>query len=96
MLRPDSFPLTPELFAQLDKNKDGRIKREEFSVLNEVPPHVVIAAEFGRVQGSGSGFRRKRTGTEERDGDRSQMSRLGRGGQSAAAAAHLYRTSPSQ
>jgi Ca2+-binding EF-hand superfamily protein len=47
-LSPDSFPLTPELFAQLDKNHDGRIRRDEFPALNEMPPHVVIAAEFGR------------------------------------------------
>src|SRR5262249_44534741 len=32
-LKPDSFPLTPELFAQLDKNKDGRIRRDEFAGL---------------------------------------------------------------
>jgi Ca2+-binding EF-hand superfamily protein len=54
-LRPDSFALTPELFAQLDKNKDGRIRREEFIALNEVPPQVVIAVEFGnREPGVGS------------------------------------------
>ena len=47
-MRADCFPLTPELFAQLDKNKDGRIGRDEFPTLDTVPPHVVIAAEFGK------------------------------------------------
>src|SRR6185436_14777353 len=46
-LRPDSFPLTPELFTQLDRNGDGRVRREEFTGLNDVPPHLVVAVEFG-------------------------------------------------
>jgi Ca2+-binding EF-hand superfamily protein len=51
MLTAESFPLTPELFAQLDKNKDGRIRREEFAALNEVPAHVVVEAGFGKELG---------------------------------------------
>jgi Ca2+-binding EF-hand superfamily protein len=47
ILRPDSFPLTPELFTQLDKNGDGRVRRDEFAALNDVPPQLVIAVEFG-------------------------------------------------
>src|SRR5262245_11375801 len=54
ILRSDSFPLTPELFGLLDKNKDGRIRRDEIAALNDVPAHVVVAAEFGRVQGQES------------------------------------------
>jgi Ca2+-binding EF-hand superfamily protein len=46
-LREDSFPLTPELFVQLDANKDGRIRRDEIRGLNDVPAQVVIAVEFG-------------------------------------------------
>src|SRR6185312_11870506 len=53
MLRPDSFSLTPELFAQLDRNNDGRVRRDEFAVLNDVPPHVVIRAEFGSAERTG-------------------------------------------
>jgi len=52
-LTAESFPLTPELFAQLDKNKDGRIRREEFSALNEMPAHVVVEAAFGKEPGAG-------------------------------------------
>lgn len=47
-LRPDSFPLTPQLFTLLDKNGDQRVERDEIQALNEVPPHVVIAVDFGR------------------------------------------------
>jgi hypothetical protein len=50
VLRPDSFPLTPELFTQLDKNNDGRIKRDEIVLLNTLPAHVIIAVAFGKAQ----------------------------------------------
>ncbi len=49
-LKADSFPLTPELFGQLDKNKDGRVRRDEFEALNDIPPHLVVAASFGKAQ----------------------------------------------
>jgi hypothetical protein len=39
-LQADSFPLTPQLFIQLDKDKSGRIDRTEIKGLNDVPPHV--------------------------------------------------------
>jgi Ca2+-binding EF-hand superfamily protein len=48
ILREGCFPLTPELFAQLDADKDGRLGRSEFAALNEIPPHLVVAVEFGR------------------------------------------------
>jgi Ca2+-binding EF-hand superfamily protein len=50
-LRADSFPLFPELFAQLDANGDGRLRREEFPRLNAAPPHLVLAVEFGARPG---------------------------------------------
>jgi Ca2+-binding EF-hand superfamily protein len=47
-LTAESFPLTPELFAQLDGNKDGRIRQKEFEALNQVPAHVVVEVGFGQ------------------------------------------------
>jgi Ca2+-binding EF-hand superfamily protein len=49
-IRADSFPLTPELFTQLDANGDGRVLKNEFAALNTVPPHVVLAVNFGRAE----------------------------------------------
>jgi Ca2+-binding EF-hand superfamily protein len=54
-LRPDSFALTPELFGLLDKNKDGRIRRDEFEALNDVPAHLVVAVDFGKAEATGDG-----------------------------------------
>jgi Ca2+-binding EF-hand superfamily protein len=72
-LREDSFPLTPQLFAQLDQNKDGRIKRDEFRGLNDVPPHVVIAAGFGKegaeIRSQEPGARSQEPGAEEAEGN---------------------------
>ena len=47
-LTPESFPLTPGLFGQLDANHDGRLQKAEFAGLNEVAPQVVVAVGFGR------------------------------------------------
>jgi Ca2+-binding EF-hand superfamily protein len=49
-LHEESFPLTPRLFTQLDANKDGRVDRTEIKGLSEVPPHVVIAVDFGKAK----------------------------------------------
>ena len=49
-IRADSFPLTPELFTQLDANGDGRLVKNEYAALNTVPPHVVLAVNFGRAE----------------------------------------------
>src|SRR5205807_7904872 len=41
------------------KNHDGRIRRDELRGLNDVPAHVVMAADFGtgdRGQGTGDGL----------------------------------------
>jgi hypothetical protein len=54
-LRPDSFPLAPELFNQLDQNRDGRVRRDELAVLNDLPAAVIVEVEFGRQDGSGFG-----------------------------------------
>ena len=45
-LTPASFPLLPHLFEQLDANHDGRIVRQEYQNLNQVPAHVRLAVEF--------------------------------------------------
>jgi len=47
LLREGCFPLTPDLFAKLDANGDGRLGRTEFAALNDVPPHLVVGVEFG-------------------------------------------------
>jgi Ca2+-binding EF-hand superfamily protein len=47
-LREDSFPLAPELFSQLDADGNGRLLRDEFSKLDELPADVVVAVDFGR------------------------------------------------
>jgi Ca2+-binding EF-hand superfamily protein len=52
-VRADSFPLTPGLFAALDKNADGRLVKAEYPGLNDVPPHIVIAVSFGRAPREG-------------------------------------------
>ncbi len=49
-VRADSFPLTPELFTALDKNGDGRLVKAEYPGLNDVPPHIVVAVNFGKAQ----------------------------------------------
>jgi Ca2+-binding EF-hand superfamily protein len=53
-LRAGCFPLTPELFATLDANHDGRLSRTEFPALNDVPPHLVVGVSFGRDQDPGA------------------------------------------
>jgi Ca2+-binding EF-hand superfamily protein len=51
-LQADSFPLTPQLFTQLDKDGNGRVDRTEIKSLNDVPAHVVIAVDFGKDPGA--------------------------------------------
>jgi Ca2+-binding EF-hand superfamily protein len=49
-LNAESFPLTPQLFTQLDADKDGLVDRTEIKGLSDVPPHVVIAVDFGKAK----------------------------------------------
>jgi Ca2+-binding EF-hand superfamily protein len=49
-LQADSFPLTPDLFTQLDANGDGKLLKAEFAKLNDVPPHLVVAVNFGKPE----------------------------------------------
>jgi Ca2+-binding EF-hand superfamily protein len=67
-LQADSFPLTPQLFTQLDKNADGRVDRKEIRELEHVPPHVVIAVDFGRELKADT----PTDGAPEETGDRGQ------------------------
>lgn len=47
-LRADCFPLAPDLFAALDANGDGALGRGEFQRLNEAPPQLRLAVNFGQ------------------------------------------------
>jgi Ca2+-binding EF-hand superfamily protein len=51
-LSAESFPLTPELFGQLDANQDGRLLKNELAGLNDAPPHLVVAVDFGESEGA--------------------------------------------
>jgi Ca2+-binding EF-hand superfamily protein len=42
------YPLAVPLLAAVDKNKDGKIDRDEVRGLNQAPPHVTIAVSFGK------------------------------------------------
>ncbi len=77
LLHEGDFPLTPELFTQLDANGDGRLGRGEFEKLNEVPPHLVVAVEFGTSQESGgksqeSGDKRQETGDSDQESEEAE------------------------
>ncbi len=55
-LSPASFPLLPKLFEQLDANKDGRVARQEYQNLNQVPAHIRLAVDYDPPQpAEGSG-----------------------------------------
>ncbi len=41
-LKADHFPLTPELFEQLDANRDGQLSLNDMSRLAKIQPHVAI------------------------------------------------------
>jgi Ca2+-binding EF-hand superfamily protein len=51
-LREENFSHMPDLFKYLDANHDGRLAKAEFQRLNDAPPHVVIAADFGQKRES--------------------------------------------
>jgi Ca2+-binding EF-hand superfamily protein len=45
-LSPQSFPLLPGLFAELDADGSGRITRQEYEQLGKIAPHIRLAVEF--------------------------------------------------
>ena len=47
-LTAESFPWTPKLFAQLDADKNGRVTKAEYPLLDKVPAHIRLAVNFGR------------------------------------------------
>jgi Ca2+-binding EF-hand superfamily protein len=47
-LTADCFPLAPDLFSALDANGDGVLGRGEFQRLNEAPPQLRLAVNFGQ------------------------------------------------
>ena len=47
--QPESFPMTPGLFAALDGDGDGSLADHEFVRLNRVPPHLELEVHFGRT-----------------------------------------------
>jgi len=67
LIHEGDFPLTPELFAQLDADGDGRLARGEYQKLNEVQPHLVVAVEFGRAEEAGD--RGQETGASDQELD---------------------------
>lgn len=46
-LCPESFPLTPDLFAQLDTDGNTSLGARELPKLLEIAPHLVLNANFG-------------------------------------------------
>ncbi|HUE72893.1 MAG TPA: hypothetical protein VMP01_18555 [Pirellulaceae bacterium] len=49
-LSPASFPLLPKLFEQLDADGNGRIVRQEYKNLDQVPAHIRLAVDFDPPQ----------------------------------------------
>jgi len=45
-LGAEDFPLSPKLFALLDENGDGRIRRREIERLNLAPPDLILAVRL--------------------------------------------------
>jgi Ca2+-binding EF-hand superfamily protein len=44
-----SFPWTPKLFTQLDADKNGRLTKAEYPLLDKVPPHIRLKVNFGKA-----------------------------------------------
>ena len=47
-LTPERLPWTPKLFAQLDADKNGRLEKAEYLLLDKVPAHIRLAVNFGK------------------------------------------------
>jgi Ca2+-binding EF-hand superfamily protein len=49
VLCPESFPLAPTLFGQLDLDGDARLSKEELERFKVIPAHVELEVHFGRT-----------------------------------------------
>lgn len=47
-LNAESLPWTPKLFSQLDADKNGRLVKAEYLLLDKVPAHIRLAVNFGK------------------------------------------------
>jgi len=48
-LTAESFPWTPKLFTQIDADKNGRVTKAEYPLLDKVPAHIRLAVNFGKI-----------------------------------------------
>jgi Ca2+-binding EF-hand superfamily protein len=48
-IKPADWPMTPDLYREVDGDQDEELRRTEFAKLLEVAPHVVIEALFDGV-----------------------------------------------
>lgn len=67
-LTTESFPWTPKLFTQLDADKNGRLVKAEYQLLDKVPAHIRLAVNFGKAAGSAE--KKKEETKEEKEGDK--------------------------
>lgn len=50
---PASFAAVPGLFVELDQNEDGKLQQAEVLALNDVQPHIELAADIGSADAKG-------------------------------------------
>jgi hypothetical protein len=50
---PASFAAVPGLFVELDQNEDGKLQQAEVLALNDVQPHIELAADIGAADAKG-------------------------------------------
>jgi Ca2+-binding EF-hand superfamily protein len=67
-LTAESFPWTPKLFSQLDADKNGRLVKAEYQLLDKVPAHIRLAVNFGKAGGSAE--KKEEEGKEEKEGNK--------------------------
>ena len=63
-LTPADFPWTPKLFSQLDADKNGRLVKAEYQLLNKLPAHIRLAVNFGKAKNAPE--KKKEEGQEEK------------------------------
>lgn len=51
-LRSGAFGDSSAMFAALDANADGRLARDEYRRLNDLPPQFIVKIEFGKRDGT--------------------------------------------